>query len=152
MMTMYGLHWVTKSLGKYSQMLVRKFYASYAATMHHSLPKGKKPLTQPRLIDIWLRGRWVDISEETIYHMLFDLEYYAPISIVEFDYRVGQTHNLLIMKDLEHQATLIRWVRGILQRIVWNLLRSPPIWSLSSRLCSAFSSNFGRLLFILASG
>lgn len=45
----YGLMWLTESFVWYSSILVRKFYASYAATIQLSLPKGKKPLSQPRL-------------------------------------------------------------------------------------------------------
>lgn len=44
--------------------------------------------------------------------MLFGAKYCAPRSIVEFDYKVGQTRNLLIMNDPKRQATLIRQMAG----------------------------------------
>lgn len=110
MMIHYGPTWLKESLKQYSSMVVRDFHASYVPTIKHSLHMGKKPLTQPILIDTKVRSLWVDISEETIHRILFGPEYRSPRSIADFDYRVGQARNPLIMKDTDHRATLLRWL------------------------------------------
>lgn len=42
--------------------------------------------------------------------MLFGPKYRAFRSTAEFDYTLGQVRNPLIMKDIKHRATLLRWV------------------------------------------
>lgn len=65
-MTRHGLRCLIAKMDHYSPILVRGFYAAYVTTMFQDLPKGKKPFNQPRLQDVSLRGRRVDISEEMI--------------------------------------------------------------------------------------
>lgn len=42
--------------------------------------------------------------------MLFGLEFLTPRSATEYDKRLGQTMDKVLMKDLAHRANLIRWV------------------------------------------
>lgn len=78
MMICYGLMWLTESLGQYTPELVREFYALYIATIHRSLPNGKKPLTQPRLTEKVVQGRQDDIFDKIIHRMLACPMYSAP--------------------------------------------------------------------------
>lgn len=80
--------------------MVRESYTSFAAMIHINLPKGKNLLAQHRLIENRVKGRQVDISETTIHRMLFGQEFLAPRSTTEFDYKVGQTRNLMVIRDL----------------------------------------------------
>lgn len=74
---------------KYSPAMVREFYASYAAIVLGSLPKGKNPLTQLKLTYTRVRGQQVHISEITIHQKLFGLEFLALRSTPDFDRRLG---------------------------------------------------------------
>lgn len=70
----------------------------------------KKPLAQPRLTQNRVRGQQVDISETTIYHMLFGPEFPAPKSTVDYDRRFGQTRDKILMRNYSRRASLMRWV------------------------------------------
>lgn len=63
--------------------MVREFYVAYAATILRDIPKGKKPLTQPRLREVLVRGQWVNILEEMIHCVLFSPKYWAPNSKID---------------------------------------------------------------------
>lgn len=54
----------------------------------------------------------MDISESSIHCMLFGPKFPTLKSTVEFEDRVRQTRDIVVMKDLEHRASLIRWVAG----------------------------------------
>lgn len=81
-----GLGWLTKKIDSYSPALVQEFYVAYIATILKDLRKKKKPLDQPQLLEVLVRGRWVNISEETIHHVQFGPTYRAPKSTAEFDH------------------------------------------------------------------
>lgn len=89
-MSKYRLKWLTKSLNKYSSTMVAEFYASYAAIIHLTFSKGKKPFAQPRLTEMRMRVQRVDIFEAIIHHMLFGSKFPTPRSSIEVDYRVGR--------------------------------------------------------------
>lgn len=57
-----------------------------------------------------MRGVLIDISETTIHCFLFSPEYQAPRTIAEYDYRLGQTKDWALMRDVTPKATLIRWI------------------------------------------
>lgn len=65
-MRWHGLRWLTNKLGKYSPLMVREFYTTYAMTILQDLPKRKKPLDQPRLQEVLVRGWQVNILEKMI--------------------------------------------------------------------------------------
>lgn len=70
-----------EKLGKYSSLIVRQFYATYAATIVQDLPKGKKALDHPKFRKVLVRGRQVNISVEKIYSMIFGLIYIGNQSL-----------------------------------------------------------------------
>lgn len=109
--------------------MVREFYTSYAATVHNTLPKEKKPLAQPKLTNMRVRGQQVDILETSIRRMLFGPAFSTPRSTPEFDYRVGQMRDLLVMRDTVRRASLMSWVAGAEQgpKVVWVTTYLEPI-------------------------
>lgn len=84
---LHGLRWLTYKLGEYSLLIVQEFNAAYAATILQELLKGKKTLNQPKLREVLVRGRRIDISEKMIHRMSFGPTYRAPETTVEFDQR-----------------------------------------------------------------
>lgn len=85
-------------LGRYAPVLVLEFYVAYIATILHDLPNRKRPLTQPRLTEVLVRGRHVNILEEIIHFVHFCLVCRAPRSTPEFDYGLRQAKTALILK------------------------------------------------------
>lgn len=61
-----------------------------------------------------VRGWKVDILGTTIYHILFGPEFLAPRSIAKFDHKVGLTRDLNLMRDVDHQTDLMRWVANLI--------------------------------------
>uniref|UniRef100_M1DV07 Putative plant transposon protein domain-containing protein n=1 Tax=Solanum tuberosum TaxID=4113 RepID=M1DV07_SOLTU len=73
----------------YSEEIMRKFYASYAATLCGSISKQSKPLDQDPLTSTMVRGCLVDISQATISRFLYGPTTCHSLSLntMEFDYR-----------------------------------------------------------------
>lgn len=94
--------------------MVREFYISYAATIHSTIPKGKKPLAHPRLTETRVSSRQVDTSEITIRRMLFRPEFPAPRSTGESNYRVWQMRYLMVMGDLDCRDISMRWMANLI--------------------------------------
>lgn len=109
-MTRYNIQSLTKSIST----MVREFYISYAATIHSTIPKGKKPLAHPRLTETRVSSRQVDTSEITIRRMLFRPEFPAPRSTGESNYRVWQMRYLMVMGDLDCRDISMRWMANLI--------------------------------------
>lgn len=118
----------------------------------HDLPKGKRPLTQSKLTNVLVRGRWVNILDEMIHCVLFSTEYRALRLTIEFYYRLGQARTTLILKDSIQNTSLLRWVAGCTAKQglepAWVTIYTEPIM----KAPLSFLVKFGRRLLDLASG
>ena len=93
--TRHRLEWTVHLLGRYSEELVREFYASYVATLRSQIDRRASPTKQAPLEHVRVRGIQVDISLPSIQWYLHDEDVDAnrtPLT-AEFDYR------LQIVKD-----------------------------------------------------
>ncbi|KAK4706534.1 hypothetical protein R3W88_033914 [Solanum pinnatisectum] len=63
--------WMARSLGSFSEEIVREFYAFYAATLIGSINRRVKPTAQSPLAAILVCEYSVDISETTLHQFLF---------------------------------------------------------------------------------
>ena len=87
--TRHRLEWTAHPLGRYSEEVVREFYASYVATLRSQIDRRASPAKQAPLEQVRVRGVQVDISLPAIRRFLYDESADAtriPIT-AEFDYR-----------------------------------------------------------------
>ena len=87
--TYHRLEWMARSLGSYSEEIVREFYASYMQTLPSVLDKRSKPVKQDLLTEVLVRGYRVDISSTSICRFMYGRSTDAvrvPLT-PEFDYR-----------------------------------------------------------------
>ena len=64
--TRHRLEWMARDVGRYSEELVREFYASYAATLRTQIDRRATPAKQATLDHIQVRSKRVYISFPTI--------------------------------------------------------------------------------------
>ena len=69
--TRYRLEWTARPLGRYSEELVREFYASYIATLRSQIDRRAAPAKQAPLEQVRVRGVQVDISLPFIRRFLY---------------------------------------------------------------------------------
>lgn len=69
--TSHHLEWMARSVGRYSEELVREFYSSYITTLWESLDRRSNPAKQAPLSYVLVRGHQVDISLPTIHCFLY---------------------------------------------------------------------------------
>uniref|UniRef100_M1DRR2 Integrase core domain containing protein n=1 Tax=Solanum tuberosum TaxID=4113 RepID=M1DRR2_SOLTU len=86
---------MAENLGRYSEEMVRKFDASYAATISNALPPRAKDSVQPPLLTTMVRGLPVDISETSIRHFIYGLSHTQHINMVEYDNWMGIADNVV---------------------------------------------------------
>ena len=87
--TRHRLEWTTCPLGRYSEEMVREFYASYVATLRSQIDRRVAPAKQAPLEQVRVRGVQVDISLPAIRQFLYGESADAtrtPLT-AEFDYR-----------------------------------------------------------------
>ena len=87
--TRHRLEWTARPLGRYSEEMVREFYASYVATLLSQIDRRAAPAKQAPLEQVLVRGVQVDISLPAIRRFLYGESADAtrtPIT-AEFDYR-----------------------------------------------------------------
>ena len=87
--TRHRLEWTARSLGCYSEELVREFYASYVETLRSQIDRQATPAKQAALERVRVRGVQVDISLPVIHMFLYGEGVDAnrtPLT-AEFDYR-----------------------------------------------------------------
>lgn len=65
-------------------------------------------LTLPWMTHTKVRGVQVDISEATIRCTLFGPKYQFPRTTIEFDHRLRQTRDKVLMRDPAGKADLMR--------------------------------------------
>lgn len=127
----HGLKWLTDKLGKYSLFIVQEFHTGYTETILQDLSKRNKALNQPRLREVLVRGRRVDISKETICHRQFGPTYRAPECTTEFDRWIRQIRQAIIYKNVDQRMKLLRWVTSQIAEpgpeLIWVTTHSEPI-------------------------
>lgn len=69
--TCHQLEWKVRSVGPYSEDMVRELYASYVVTLRGPLDWRANPAMQAPITDIRVRGCRVDISSPTIRRFLY---------------------------------------------------------------------------------
>ena len=87
--TRHRLEWTARPLGRYSEEMVREFYASYIETLRSQIDRRAAPTKQAPLELVRVRGMQVDISLPAIRRFLYGESANAmrtPIT-AEFDYR-----------------------------------------------------------------
>ena len=68
--TRHRLERTTRPLGRYSEEMVREFYASYVATLRSQIDRRAAPAKQDPLEQVRVRGVQVDISLPVIRRFL----------------------------------------------------------------------------------
>ena len=87
--TRHRLEWTARPLGRYSEEMVREFYASYVATLRLRIDRRAAPAKQAPLEQIRVQDVQVDISLPFIRQFLYGEGVDAtrtPLT-TEFDYR-----------------------------------------------------------------
>ena len=87
--TKHRLEWTAHPLVRYSEEVVREFYASYVATLRSQIDRWAAPAKEPPLEQVRVRGVQVDISLPAIRQFLYGEGVDAtrtPLSAY-FDYR-----------------------------------------------------------------
>ncbi|KAM3217714.1 putative protein isoform X1 [Capsicum annuum] len=133
----YQLGWMGEAPGRYSPEMVREFFASYAASLSSSTPKGQLVKNQPPMDRVQVRGRLVDISERTIQRLLFGTEFKAPTSTAEYNHRVSIVKDRVKMADPVQRSSLLKWVASF---IAEN--REEASWVTSKGTITKASLNF----------
>ena len=87
--TRHHLEWTARSLGRYSEEMVREFYASYVATLQSQIDRRAAPAKQAPLEQVRVRGVQVDIFQPAIRQILYGESADATRTpfTAEFDYR-----------------------------------------------------------------
>ena len=73
--TRHRLEWTAPLLGRYSEEMVREFYASYVATLRSYIDRQAAPAKQASLEQVRVRGMQVDISLPAIRRFLLTAEF-----------------------------------------------------------------------------
>ena len=69
--TTHRLEWTARFLGRYSEVFVQEFYASYVATLRSQIDRRDAPTKQALLEHVRVRGIQVDISLPAIHGYLY---------------------------------------------------------------------------------
>lgn len=112
----YQLGWMTIPRGSYSQGIVHKFLESYAAFLDLTTPRGGRGVVQPRLESTLVREVLVDILGEAIHWVVYRLDYLAPTSIAECDYRLRSLQERCSLRDVDNKRQsldLARWISNL---------------------------------------
>ena len=86
--TKHRLEWTARPLGRYSEEVVREFYASYVANLRSQIDKRAAPAKQAPLEQVRVRGVQVDISLPAIHWFLYgeSADVTQTPQTAEFDY------------------------------------------------------------------
>ena len=110
--TRHRLEWTARPLGRYSEEVVREFYASYVATLRSQIDKRAAPAKQAPLEQVRVRGVQVDISLPAIRRFLYGESADAtqtPIT-TEFDYRWQIVKDGQFLREPALRETTKRWM------------------------------------------
>ena len=84
--TRHRLEWTARPLGRYSEELVREFYASYVLTLRSQIDRRAAPAKQAPLEQLRVCGVQVDISLPTIHRFLYDEGVYSTRTPLTFEF------------------------------------------------------------------
>ena len=99
-------------LGRYSEEMVREFYASYVANLQSKIDRQAAPAKQAPLEQVQVRGVQVDISLPAIRRFLYGESADAtrtPITAV-FDYRLQIVKDGQLLHEPALRETTKRWM------------------------------------------
>ena len=101
-----------RSLGCYSEELVREFYASYLATLRSQIDRRASPTKQAPLEHVRVRGIQVDISLSAIRRYLYgeDFDAYRTPLTAEFDYQWQIVKDGQFLCEPSLRETTKRWM------------------------------------------
>ena len=110
--TKHQLEWTTRSLGRYSEELVREFYASYVDILISHIDRRADPSKQAPLDNVRVRGIHVDISLPAIRRYLYgeDVDANRTPLTAEFDYRWQIVKDGQFLREPSLRETTKRWM------------------------------------------
>ena len=108
----HRLEWTTHSLGRYSEELVREFYASYVDTLRSQIDKRVVPAKQSPLEHVRVRGIQGDISLPAIRQYLYgeDVDSNRTPLTSEFDYRWQIVKDGKFLREPSLRKTTKKWM------------------------------------------
>ncbi|TMW96937.1 hypothetical protein EJD97_006518 [Solanum chilense] len=108
----HRLEWTARSLGSYSEELVREFYASYVDTLKSYIDRWATPAKQAPLEHVPVRGIQVDISLPTVHRYLYieDVDANRIPLIAEFHYRWEIVNDFQFSREPSLSETTKRWM------------------------------------------
>ena len=110
--TRHQFEWTTRPLGRYSEEMVREFYASYVATLQSQIYRRASPAKQAPLEKVRVRGVQVDIFLPAIRRFLYSEGVDAtrtPLT-AEFDYRWQIVKDGQFLREPSLRQTTKRWI------------------------------------------
>ena len=110
--TKHRLECTPRPFGRYSEELVREFYASYVATLRSHIDRWAAPAKQAKLEQVRVRGVQVDISMPAICQFLYGVGVdvtYTPLT-GEFDYRWQIVKDGQFLREPSLRETIKRWM------------------------------------------
>ena len=110
--TRYRLEWTARPLGRYSDEMVRQFYASYVETLRSQIDRRAAPAKQAPLEKIQVRGVQIDISLPAIRRFLYGEGVDATCTplTAEFDYRWQIVKDGQFLHEPSLRETTKRWM------------------------------------------
>uniref|UniRef100_M1DXE6 Integrase core domain containing protein n=1 Tax=Solanum tuberosum TaxID=4113 RepID=M1DXE6_SOLTU len=121
--------WMARSLGSFSEEIVREFYASDPTTLRGSIDKRVKPAAQTPLTATLVHGFSIDISKTTIHRFLYGPGNTLPINTANFNYRRDIIRSGAFQRNADWRESLLRWLAHYLatdeERIEW--VRTPSV-------------------------
>ena len=110
--TRHRLDWTARPLGRYSEKLVREFYASYVATLRSQTDRRAAPAKQSPLEQVRVRGFHVDISLHAIRRFLYgeDVDANRTPLTAEFYYRWKIVKDGQFLREPSLRETTKRWM------------------------------------------
>ena len=110
--TRHRLEWTARPLGRYSEEVVREFYASNVATLQLQINKQAAPAKQAPLEHVRVQGVQVDISLPTIRRFLYGESADATRTphTSEFDYRWQIVKDGQFLREETLRETTKRWM------------------------------------------
>ena len=102
----------TCSLGRYSEELVREFYASYVTTLRSQIDRRAAPAKQALLEHVRVRSIHVNISLPSISQYMYgkDVDANRTPLIPEFDYRWQIVKDCQFLCEPSLRETTRRWM------------------------------------------
>ena len=110
--TRHRLEWTARPLGRYSEEVVREFYASYVAALRSQIDRRAAPAKQAPLEQVRVWGVQVDISLPAICQFLYGESADATWTphTAEFDYSWQIVKDGQFLREQAMRETTMRWM------------------------------------------